>query len=202
MPKRSTALLLAASIFVAQCLPGPASAENQMGYRLLTAQEASELPRRGGALGIAVGCGIMVLLVWRGLCSQGTEATPGFTSAAQVFDAWSGKAVYMTATTPRPAEARQPARPALRDRVLKFAELVTTPLLPVDYLDLFDPLRSGAETCLRLVHGSLRSFSHLAARSPRVRLSRVLQLPVGDLTDRVHTLDVAKHVREDLRIRP
>ncbi|RZU33766.1 ferredoxin reductase [Blastococcus saxobsidens] len=50
----------------------------------------------------------------------------------------------MTATTPRPAEARRPARPALRDRVLKLAELVTTPLLPVDYLDLFDPLRSGA----------------------------------------------------------
>ena len=46
----------------------------------------------------------------------------------------------MTATTPRPAAARTP----LRDRVLKIAELVTTPLLPVDYLDLFDPLRSGA----------------------------------------------------------
>jgi ferredoxin-NADP reductase len=46
----------------------------------------------------------------------------------------------MTVTTPRPAAARTP----LRDRVLKIAELVTTPLLPVDYLDLFDPLRSGA----------------------------------------------------------
>ena len=46
----------------------------------------------------------------------------------------------MTATTPRPVAARTP----LRDRVLKLAELVTTPLLPVDYLDLFDPLRSGA----------------------------------------------------------
>jgi ferredoxin-NADP reductase len=39
-----------------------------------------------------------------------------------------------------------PARPrvALRDRVLKLAEFVTTPLLPVDFLDLIDPLRSGA----------------------------------------------------------
>ena len=46
----------------------------------------------------------------------------------------------MTTTAPRPAAVRT----ALRDRVLKFAELVTTPLLPVDYLDLFDPLRSGA----------------------------------------------------------
>ncbi|MDK3255176.1 ferredoxin reductase [Blastococcus capsensis] len=50
----------------------------------------------------------------------------------------------MTATAPRSAVTRTPARTALRDRVLKFAELVTTPLLPVDYLDLFDPLRSGA----------------------------------------------------------
>jgi ferredoxin-NADP reductase len=32
----------------------------------------------------------------------------------------------------------------LRDRVLQVAELVTTPLLPADYLDLVDPLRSGA----------------------------------------------------------
>ena len=33
----------------------------------------------------------------------------------------------------------------LRDRVLKLAELITTPLLPSDYLDLVDPLRSGAD---------------------------------------------------------
>lgn len=36
-------------------------------------------------------------------------------------------------------------RKRLRDRVLKVAELVTTPLLPSDYLDLFNPLRSGAD---------------------------------------------------------
>jgi ferredoxin-NADP reductase len=36
-------------------------------------------------------------------------------------------------------------RVALRDRVLRLAELVTTPLLPSDYLDLIDPLRSGAD---------------------------------------------------------
>jgi ferredoxin-NADP reductase len=49
----------------------------------------------------------------------------------------------MTTTAPHPS----PARPwtALRDRVLKVAELVTTPLLPTDYLDLVDPLRSGAD---------------------------------------------------------
>ena len=31
-----------------------------------------------------------------------------------------------------------------RDRATRFAESVTTPLLPADYLDLFAPLRSGA----------------------------------------------------------
>ncbi|SFO31513.1 Ferredoxin-NADP reductase [Geodermatophilus obscurus] len=49
----------------------------------------------------------------------------------------------MTATVPRPTAAK-PALRALRDRVLRVAELVTTPLLPADYLDLVDPLRSGA----------------------------------------------------------
>ena len=49
----------------------------------------------------------------------------------------------MTTTVPRPSPARP--RIALRDRVLKFAELVTTPLLPSDYLDLIAPLRSGAD---------------------------------------------------------
>jgi stearoyl-CoA 9-desaturase NADPH oxidoreductase len=50
----------------------------------------------------------------------------------------------MTATAPRPTSGR-PALTGLRDRALRLAELVTTPLLPTDYLDLFDPLRSGAD---------------------------------------------------------
>jgi len=49
----------------------------------------------------------------------------------------------MTTTVPRPPAARP--RLDLRDRVLRLAELVTTPLLPSDYLDLIDPLRSGAD---------------------------------------------------------
>ncbi len=46
-----------------------------------------------------------------------------------------------------------PAQPRkrLRDRVLRVAELVTTPLLPGDYLDLFNPLRSGADLRGRIV---------------------------------------------------
>jgi stearoyl-CoA 9-desaturase NADPH oxidoreductase len=48
----------------------------------------------------------------------------------------------MTSTVPPRFLARP--RIAVRDRVLRLAELVTTPLLPGDYLDLVDPLRSGA----------------------------------------------------------
>jgi ferredoxin-NADP reductase len=49
----------------------------------------------------------------------------------------------MTTTVPHPTSARP--RAALRDRVLRLVELATTPLLPSDYLDLVDPLRSGAD---------------------------------------------------------
>jgi ferredoxin-NADP reductase len=48
----------------------------------------------------------------------------------------------MTTTLPSPHQRRR--APTLRDRVLGLAELVTTPLLPDDYLDLFHPLRAGA----------------------------------------------------------
>jgi ferredoxin-NADP reductase len=45
------------------------------------------------------------------------------------------------------------ARPggSLRDRATRLAERVTTPLLPADYLDLFHPLRSGADLRGRIV---------------------------------------------------
>jgi ferredoxin-NADP reductase len=48
---------------------------------------------------------------------------------------------------------RSPARrtPTLRDRAIRFAEAATTPLLPADYLDLFTPLRSGADLRGRIV---------------------------------------------------
>jgi ferredoxin-NADP reductase len=47
----------------------------------------------------------------------------------------------MTTTVPRPS----PGRPTLRNRALRLVEFVTSPLLPSDYLDLVDPLRSGAD---------------------------------------------------------
>lgn len=52
----------------------------------------------------------------------------------------------MTTTIQRPRAAA-----SLRDRVLKVAERVTTPLLPSDYLDLINPLRSGADLRGRIV---------------------------------------------------
>lgn len=52
----------------------------------------------------------------------------------------------MTTTAPRPT-----AVGALRGRVIKFAERVTTPLVPADYLDIIDPLRSGADLRGRIV---------------------------------------------------
>jgi ferredoxin-NADP reductase len=42
-------------------------------------------------------------------------------------------------------------RGTLRDRVVRLAELATTPLLPADYLDLIDPLRAGADLRGRIV---------------------------------------------------
>ena len=52
----------------------------------------------------------------------------------------------MTTTLHRPS-----AIGALRDRVVKFAELVTTPLVPADYLDIVSPLRSGTALRGRIV---------------------------------------------------
>jgi ferredoxin-NADP reductase len=43
-----------------------------------------------------------------------------------------------------------PAR-RLRDRVAQLAELVATPLVPADYVDLLDPLRNGTDLRARIV---------------------------------------------------
>ncbi|SCL27652.1 Ferredoxin-NADP reductase [Micromonospora rhizosphaerae] len=51
----------------------------------------------------------------------------------------------MTATVPRPPKV------SFRDRLLRLAETVTTPLLPGDYLDLVAPLRAGAALRGRVV---------------------------------------------------
>jgi ferredoxin-NADP reductase len=52
-------------------------------------------------------------------------------------------------------DVRSPRTPSwgapLRHRVVRLVESVTTPLLPADYLDLFDPLRRGADLRGRVV---------------------------------------------------
>ncbi len=52
------------------------------------------------------------------------------------------------------ALATRPARPVLavlRDRAVRLAEMVATPLVPADYLDLMDPLRASAELRGRII---------------------------------------------------
>src|SRR6476660_3659202 len=49
------------------------------------------------------------------------------------------------------APSSHAARPSLRRRMVRLAERATSPLLPADYLDLFDPLRPGADLRGRIV---------------------------------------------------
>lgn len=54
MNSRMLAAIIAASLLSAQLMPSAALADNPMGYRLLTAQDASRLPQNQGALGLDV----------------------------------------------------------------------------------------------------------------------------------------------------
>lgn len=56
----------------------------------------------------------------------------------------------MTATVPTRRSWRSAVTTA-RDGAVRLAELVATPLVPADYLDLLDPLRSGAALRARIV---------------------------------------------------
>src|SRR5680860_737185 len=56
----------------------------------------------------------------------------------------------MTTTVQQDRSSRA-ASVSLRDRVVRLAEQVTTPLLPSDYLDIVSPLRSGADLRGRIV---------------------------------------------------
>ena len=58
------------------------------------------------------------------------------------------------ATTTAPAATTRspvPLRRSLRDGLRRFVELAATPLVPADYLDVFNPLRAGAELRGRIV---------------------------------------------------
>jgi ferredoxin-NADP reductase len=60
---------------------------------------------------------------------------------------YAAKLDRMTDTIARPTASHRP----LRDRLARIAQAATTPLLPEDYLDLFHPLRRGAELRGRVV---------------------------------------------------
>jgi hypothetical protein len=56
MANRPVTALLTAFFLGLHCVvPSPALADNQMGYHLLSGQQAAALPRRGGALGMEIG---------------------------------------------------------------------------------------------------------------------------------------------------
>jgi len=57
----------------------------------------------------------------------------------------------------------------MRERALKLAEVVATPLVPADYIDLVDPLRSGADLRGRIVevHPETRDAVTLVIRPGR-----------------------------------
>ena len=55
MVNRTVAALVAVTFLSLQGLPSAALAENQMGYQLLSQQQAAGLPRNGGALGMDIG---------------------------------------------------------------------------------------------------------------------------------------------------
>ncbi len=54
MITRTLAACVVACLLTGQCLPVPARAANQMGYQLLTPQDAAALPHNQGALGLNV----------------------------------------------------------------------------------------------------------------------------------------------------
>lgn len=58
---------------------------------------------------------------------------------------------------------------ALRSRAWKLLEMVTTPLLPSDYLDLVSPLRAGADLCGRIeaVHSETSDAATVVIRPGR-----------------------------------
>ncbi|WP_338040995.1 ferredoxin reductase [Nocardioides solisilvae] len=62
-------------------------------------------------------------------------------------------AMLLTETSDGNRRGRHRSAPALRlrDRAVRLVEAATTPLMPADYLDLFAPLRSGAELRGRIV---------------------------------------------------
>ena len=93
MSHRPLAALFAVSFFCLQALPGPALADNQMGYRMFTADQARALPRGGGKLGLNVGRAQQInsggmtfeLLRVNGVSPRSSGAQAGFKVGDQII---------------------------------------------------------------------------------------------------------------------
>src|SRR6478672_3121069 len=84
------------------------------------------------------------------VCSLRTTNPGSFTFCGHQISPVSGDSRSMT-TDVQPERAPRTSGVPLRRRVARLAERVTTPLLPADYLDLFGPLRAGADLRGRIV---------------------------------------------------
>lgn len=93
---RAKAAALASAAFLSvQGLAGPALAENQMGYRLLTPGQAASLPRGGGSIGLDVGRAQQIsdsgltfeLLRVKGVRANSPAARAGFNVGDQIIAA-------------------------------------------------------------------------------------------------------------------
>jgi len=74
----------------------------------------------------------------------------------------------MTTTVPTPTPIAR-ATTSLRDRAVRLAEMVSTPLVPADYLDIVSPLRAGADLRGRIlaIHPETRDAVTLVIRPGR-----------------------------------
>src|SRR6476469_8745522 len=86
-------------------------------------------------------------------CSLRTRVPGYFTRVVRILPLTLSHAGGMSLTGLSKISSPSPraTRPTLRGRLLQLAERATSPLLPADYLDLFDPLRPGADLRGRIV---------------------------------------------------
>ena len=115
MVNRVVAALVVVSVLGLQAAPGPALADNQMNYQLLTADQARDLPKGGGKLGLNVGKAEQItsggltfdLLRVNGVSSGSPGARAGFKVGDQiiavdgkVFPSVAGFAAYVGSKGP------------------------------------------------------------------------------------------------------
>ena len=116
MANRVISTAMATAFLVLHAFPTPASADNAMGYQLLTADQAKTLPRGGGKLGLNVGRAQQIssggltfeLLRVNGVTSGSPGARAGFTTGDQII-AVDGKVFPSVATFAAYVGSKQPS---------------------------------------------------------------------------------------------